>query len=290
MLKDQLYELRHLAKVYSRTKAKVICVTSGKGGVGKTNLSVNLAYAIAERGKSVILIDLDLGLANIDILLNLNPRYNIYHLISGEATIDDIITPTEKKGVSVITGASGIEEIANLDEKKRAFLLDELETLQYRADYIILDTSAGISKNVIAFASSSDQVIIIATAEPTSIIDAYAVIKLISKYSKFVSLKLLLNMVKNKDEYERLSTYFSDITRRFLNIYIEPIGFVISDKVVPISVKNKSVFIDSFPNSYAAMNIRCIAERLVKLNYSSGDKLQEESFFKKLWDTFLGKR
>ena len=188
-MEDQAQKLRELMKAKPVTapvakKTRVITVASGKGGVGKTNMSVNMAIAYARLGKRVIIMDADLGLANVNILLNIIPKYNLYHVIRKQKTMREIMVDTDY-GIQMIAGASGFSKIANLNEEERQSFITELYTLS-NADIIIIDTSAGVSSNVLSFIAAADEAIIITTPEPTAITDAYGIIKIIATDRKSV--------------------------------------------------------------------------------------------------------
>ncbi|HOX19102.1 MAG TPA: AAA family ATPase, partial [Spirochaetales bacterium] len=182
-MEDQAQKLRELVKskpsaAPTQKKTRIITVASGKGGVGKTNLSVNLALAYAQQGKRVIVMDADLGLANVNIMLNMIPRFNLYHVIRKQKTMREIILDTEY-GIQIVAGASGFSKIANLSDEERQNFVSELYTLS-SADIIIIDTSAGVSANVLDFIAAADDAIIVTTPEPTAITDAYGIIKIIA--------------------------------------------------------------------------------------------------------------
>ena len=180
---DQAENLRKMMKSgaanKSNPKTRVITISSGKGGVGKTNIAVNLGIAFAELGKKVVVMDADLGLANVNVLLGIIPKYNLFQLIKKQKTMKDIIIDTEY-GIEIIAGASGFSKIANLNEEERGAFIRELDVLSY-ADIVIVDTGAGVSQNVLDFIVATDEAIIITTPEPTAITDAYGIIKIIER-------------------------------------------------------------------------------------------------------------
>ncbi|MDR1108269.1 MAG: AAA family ATPase, partial [Spirochaetaceae bacterium] len=178
-------------------KTRIVTITSGKGGVGKTNMSVNMALAYARLGKKVVVMDADLGLANVNVMLNIVPKFNLYHVISKQKTMKEILIETDY-GISIVAGASGFSKIANLNETERQNFIDELDTLA-NADIIIIDTSAGVSSNVLDFIAAADDAVIVTTPEPTAITDAYGIIKIISTEidNLNMGLKLVVNRVKS---------------------------------------------------------------------------------------------
>ena len=236
--------------------AKIITISSGKGGVGKTNFSVNLAIALAKLGKRVSLIDADLGLANVDVLMDLVPKYNLNHVLRMEKTVDEIIVEGPY-GVNIISGGSGLLEMANLTKEKLNRLIDGLQVLNERSDYILIDTGAGLSDSVISFVEAAHDVILIVTPDPTSITDAYALIKNIHQMDK--NLRIVVNRVdSNKEGYE----VFNKIhlaAKRFLNSEIEHLGFIYEDSSVKKSVKIQTPFMLAYPNSLASKGVEMIA-------------------------------
>jgi flagellar biosynthesis protein FlhG len=185
-MEDQAEKLRELMRQKPgqapQKRTRIIAVASGKGGVGKTNVSVNLAIAYARQGKKVIVMDADLGLANVNVMLNMIPKFNLYHVIRKQKSMRDIILDTEY-GIQIVAGASGFSKIANLTDDEREGFISELYTLS-QADIIIIDTSAGVSNNVLGFVAAADDAIIVTTPEPTAITDAYGIIKIIAPRSR----------------------------------------------------------------------------------------------------------
>ena len=260
MILDQAERLRELAR-RGRRRARVVAVTSGKGGVGKTNLAVNLAVAAASRGRSTLLLDLDLGLANVDILLNLSPRHTLAHVLAGGRSLSDIILPGPG-GVRVVPGASGVPKLADLGREGREELLRELTDLEAGADLVILDTGAGISRNVIAFASAADEVVVVATPEPTSILDAFAAIKVLSREDALGKVRLVVNQCSGRAEAEAVSARITSACRQFLQLPVERMGYVISDFHVGEAVRMRRPVVLAFPSSPASRCIRTLEGKL----------------------------
>ncbi len=262
--------------------SRVIAVTSGKGGVGKTNLAVNLAIALSQLGQRVIVLDMDLGLANVDVLLDVNARYNLAHVIQGKRDIADAIIEAPG-GIRILPGASGIESLANVSAEERHMLLQSLQRLQDDTDFIVIDTSAGVSRNVIAFAACSDETVIVTTPEPTAMIDAYALIKLLAKEDSPVENKLVVNMAGNRMEAERVANGIVTVAHRFLNVYVEKLGYVLSDSVVPAAVRRKVPFMLDAPRSHASACVLSIARALcAKDNGRQRGEAKSEGFFVRL--------
>lgn len=219
---DQAQQLREMMKgreeapVQEKKNTRIIAVTSGKGGVGKTNMSVNIAIAYAQLGKKVIVMDADLGLANVNVALGIIPKYNLYHVIRKQKRLEDIILDTDY-GISFVAGASGFSKIANLTAEERESFVVELASLS-SADVIIIDTSAGVSANVLSFVAAADDAIIVTTPEPTAITDAYGIIKIIATEidSLNLGLKLIVNRVKSVTEGKRLPNGSSTLPDSFL--------------------------------------------------------------------------
>jgi flagellar biosynthesis protein FlhG len=245
-------------------KTRIIAITSGKGGVGKSNLAVNMAIAYAEMGKKVILIDGDLGMANINVLLNIVPKYNLMHVITQQKKMHEITIDTEF-GIKFIAGANGFSRIANLNEDELQYFADEFSTIG-NTDIIIIDTGAGIAKSVLQFVAAADDVFVVTTPEPTAITDAYGIIKIITTelLNKELNLKLLVNRVRSADEGKRISDRIINIVGQFLNYKVDYIGYVYDDPSVSASVIRQKPFIVVSPTSKPAMCIKHIVGRIEK--------------------------
>jgi flagellar biosynthesis protein FlhG len=272
---DQAANLRRLVlekKPDGSSATRTIVITSGKGGVGKTSLSVSLAIAIAQDGKSVTLLDADLGLANINVILGIIPKYNLYHVIKGKKKLKDIIIEVPE-GIKIIAGASGFQQLANLDVKQRDEFIHSIAELA-NDDFLIVDTGAGISQNVLSFVMAADEVIVVTTPEPTAITDAYGIIKAIASQSNEKHIKLIVNRAQSVAEGKRVAQRVINIAGQFLNIKVEELGFVYEDLYVPKSVRNQKPFIVSYPNSKASGCVKVIADRInnkeIELNKGTG--------------------
>jgi flagellar biosynthesis protein FlhG len=243
-------------------KARIITVTSGKGGVGKTNLSVNMALAFARIGKKVIVMDADLGLANVNVMLNMIPKYNLYHVIKKQKTIREILVETEY-GISIVAGASGFSQIANMNEENRKDFIAELETLS-NADIIIIDTSAGVSSNVLDFIAAADDAVIVTTPEPTAITDAYGIIKIIAtEYDSLnMGLKLVVNRAKGAAQAKSVADRMINIAGQFLNLKLDYLGFIYDDVSVPNAVLRQKPFMVVDPKCKASICVQHIVERM----------------------------
>ncbi|MCL2441102.1 MAG: MinD/ParA family protein [Treponema sp.] len=243
-------------------KARIITVTSGKGGVGKTNLSVNMALAFARLGKKVVVMDADLGLANVNVMLNMIPKYNLYHVIKKQKTIREILVETEY-GISIVAGASGFSQIANMGEVDRKDFISELDTLS-NADIIIIDTSAGVSSNVLDFIAAADDAVIITTPEPTAITDAYGIIKIIAtEYDSLnMGLKLVVNRAKGAAQAKSVADRMINIAGQFLNLKVDYLGFIYDDTSVPNAVLRQKPFMVVDPKCKASICVQHIVDRM----------------------------
>jgi flagellar biosynthesis protein FlhG len=245
-------------------KTRIVTVASGKGGVGKTNTSVNMALAYARMGKKVVVMDADLGLANVNVILNMIPKYNLYHVIRKQKTMREILVETEY-GISIVAGASGFSKIANLTDEERLNFIEELSTLS-NADIIIIDTGAGVSINVVDFIAAADDAVIITTPEPTAITDAYGIIKIIATEidNLSISVKLVVNRVHNVAEGKKVADRLIGIASQFLNTKVDYLGFIYEDPVVSQAVLKQKPFMVIDPRAKASQCIQHIVGRLEK--------------------------
>jgi len=278
---DQAANLRKLVVKNNLTKkTKTISITSGKGGVGKTSMAVSLAIALAKGGSSVTLLDADLGLANINVILGVIPKYNLYHVIKGKKSLRDIVIDVPE-GIRIIAGASGFHQLANLDAKQRNDFIGAVSEIA-SDDYMIIDTGAGVSQNVLSFVIASDEVIVITTPEPTAITDAYGIIKSIASQSPEKSVKLLVNRVQSVSEGKRVAQRVINIAGQFLNIKVESLGFIFDDIYVARSVRNQKPFIISYPKSKASICISMIADRIENKDVDKKRGSGVVSFFRRM--------
>jgi flagellar biosynthesis protein FlhG len=244
-------------------RVRVISVTSGKGGVGKTNVVANLAMAMGKMGKRVLILDADLGLANMDILLGLNPKFTIQHVISGERRLQEVILSTPG-GCHLLPAASGIQELTDLDYSQRLFLLNELDALQDQFDILLIDTGAGISANVMYFNFAAMERIVVVTNEPTSMTDAYALIKVLTKKYRQRKFKILVNIARNPEEGLRIFKQLSLVVDRFLGSpSMDYLGCVQHDENVPRSVRQQQTVVQRYPTTRASKDFIELAERML---------------------------
>jgi flagellar biosynthesis protein FlhG len=255
-----------------RRRAAVIAITSGKGGVGKSNIAVNLAIKLSMAGKETVLLDADLGLANADVLCNMDLRSNLSHVIGRHKTLQDVIV-TGPGGFGLIGGASGLARMADLSDLDRQRLVDAMAELEQRADVILIDTGAGISPNVLTFTRAADHVLVVTTPEPTAITDAYAVIKVIARQAAADGqalnsdaagqrMSLLVNQVRTAGEARVVHERIAKVARQFLNVKVFDAGYVLHDEAVSDAVRRRTPFVVSAPRSAAAQCIAHLAMRL----------------------------
>ncbi len=272
---DQAEKLRELVG-YSESsqqtgkKTRIITVASGKGGVGKSNIAINLALGFAKLGKGVVVLDADLGLANVNVILGVIPRYNLYHMMRQQKTMKEIITDTSY-GIQIVAGASGFSKIANLSEEERRSFIMELSNLG-QADVLIIDTSAGVSSNVLDFVAAADDAIVVTTPEPTAITDAYGIIKIIATEinNPRMNLKLLVNRVPTVTDAKKVSDRVINIASQFLNIKVDYLGFVYEDAHVQQAVLRQKPFLVTDPHCKASLCIMNVVSRLEKIDFKEG--------------------
>lgn len=264
--------------------ARVIAVTSGKGGVGKTSLSVNIAIQISKMGKRVVILDADFGLANVEVMLGIRPQYTLLDLIYNGRTIDEIITQGPN-GIGFISGGSGISELASLDNGSIKLLISELVKLDGMYDVVIIDTGAGITDSVMEFVMVSPEVLLVITPEPTSITDAYSLLKVLRRKSDFNPLYKTINIISNRVDNERegveIYEKINTVSSKFLNTKLNYYGSVSYDKSVSSAVIAQRPVVEAFPTSMAAKDIKVIAHKLMhqkRENYKKRDGIAKVFF------------
>jgi flagellar biosynthesis protein FlhG len=252
----------------STDSVQVIAVTSGKGGVGKTNVVANLAYSLCRLKRRVVILDADMGLANLDVLLGLIPKYTLEHMLMGERSLEEIMIEGPG-GVKILPASSGIQELTDLTSQQRMALLGQLESLNRWADVLLIDTAAGISSNVTFFNTMANEIVVVASPEPTSITDAYAMIKVLSTRYHEKHFHLLVNFVRNESEGLEVYRQLSTVTERFLNLSICYLGFIPTDGHVQKAVKRQRAVAELFPNASASRSFLGLAEKIARLSVSS---------------------
>ncbi len=257
---------------------RAIAITSGKGGVGKSNISLNLSLALTRLKKQICLFDADLGLANVDVLLGVHPQYNIQHVLSGEKTISEIMLEVSG-GLKVISGGSGIDKLANLDLITQELLLRSFHRLDQDFDILLIDTGAGISRQVTNFVLAANEVIVILTPEPTSLTDAYAMIKFITIRSAMTKIQILVNMAKNEEEGMEIFSKIEMIVRRFLGKEISYLGSLLMDNELKQAVRHQIPVIQVAPRSLFAAGINQVAKKICGMIVSP----PQASYFSRLF-------
>lgn len=230
----------------------VIAVASGKGGVGKTNIVANVAMGLSKAGKRVLVLDADLGLGNMDVLLGLVPEHTIEHVLAGTHSLDDVIVDGPG-GIRVLPASSGVPQLTSLDHTQQMVLLEQLETLSQDVDVLLIDTGAGISQNVTFFTSSAQDAIVVVSPEPTSLTDAYALIKVLTKQYRERRFKVLVNMAKSPRDAADVFRKLDTAADRFLHVALEYVGYIPQDDYVPLAVMQQKALLELFPASPAAL-------------------------------------
>lgn len=254
---DQAAGIRKMSQKHLKP-VRVIAVTSGKGGVGKTNLSVNLGVALAQMKRRVILLDADMGLANVDILLGLSPQYNLSHVLQGDKTLQEIMLEGPA-GLKVIPASSGIQQMAELAVTEQAGIIRAFSELDDDLDVLIVDTAAGISSAVVNFARACQEIIVVVCDEPTSLTDAYAYIKLLNRDYGLSKFHIVSNMVNNMQQGQQLFIKLSKVTDRYLDVRLNFAGAVPYDETLRKAVQKQTAIVDAFPDSKASKAIRKLA-------------------------------
>jgi flagellar biosynthesis protein FlhG len=262
---EALRQLVHAKESPAKTTTRIITVTSGKGGVGKSNVSLNFAMALQKRGYRTLLFDADVGMANIDVLLGTPAPYNLFHLLKREKSIWDIIH-TGPGGLKFIAGGSGFKELIRLSDEEIEYFAEQISLLQGHVDFLLFDTGAGLSKETLRFILAAEETIIVTTPEPTSITDAYALIKMVKTMGHDVPFRLIVNRVGDDREGKQTSDNIQQVAAKFLGLDIPVLGYIPDDAHVSKAVKRQTPLSVAYPDCAAARGI----ERIVAFYLKEG--------------------
>lgn len=254
-------QVKGLQNLNSSSSVMVTAVTSGKGGVGKTNVSINLAVGLAQKGRSVVLFDADLGLANVDVALGLKSNYDIRHVLNGERTLEEILIPGPA-GIKVIPASSGVSGLADLSTQELAGLINTFSELSFPVDNLIVDTGAGIDSTVLSFASACQEIVVVVCDEPSSLTDAYALIKVLNKEKKVNRFQILANMVEDDAQGRDLFQKVSTVTDRFLVAHLGYLGHIPWDDYMKKAVQKQRAVVELYPRSKVAVAFKQLVDQV----------------------------
>jgi len=267
--------------------ARIMAITSGKGGVGKTNIVANLGFALTKLGKRVLIFDADLGLGNLDVLLGLAPKYDLSHVVMGGKGISDITVEGPGR-MKILPAASGVQELTKLSSPQRNRLVEEFEGLEQSVDMLLIDTAAGISSNVMYFNANAEDIIVVVSPEPTAMTDAYALMKVL--YLKYAEsrFKVVVNLVRDASEGREVFRQLKVVTDRFLDISLEYLGHILFDENITKCVKRQRVVIESFPETGASTCFLALAKRICEEPMNSGERRRPKKFLSCFMDEEQG--
>jgi flagellar biosynthesis protein FlhG len=258
--------------------SRVLAVTSGKGGVGKTNIAANLALCLAGSNKRVLLVDADISLGNLDLVLNIQSRYNISHVINGSKRVEDIVQ-TGPRGLRIICGASGIDQLADICEDEQHRLLGHLSTLQDDTDVIVIDTAAGIAGSVVGFCLAADHVLVVTTPEATAMTDAYGMIKVLVRKQYEGPISVVVNMARDAAEGKHTYQRLADVAKRFLRADVYYAGVLLKDERLCSAVRARKPVVLAYPRSQISSALSALATRIGGIECSNRD---QGSFFRRV--------
>ncbi len=260
---------------------RVLAVTGGKGGVGKTTVSANLAVALAERGREVLVLDADLGLANIDVLLGLQPRWNLSHVLAGERTLDEVLVPGPR-GIRIVPASSGVRQMANLGTLEHGGLIRAFGDLPGRVDWLVVDTAAGIHDSVLTFAAAAHHALVVVCDEPASLTDAYALIKVLSRERGLARFKVVASQTRSPGEGRELYQKLVRVCDRFLDVTLEFAGSVPHDEFVRRAIQRQAAVVEAYPGCIASQAFKNLAARADTWSAPEGARGDLEFFVERL--------
>ncbi len=287
---DQANTLRNLGSSASNKgpdtegrPTRVYAITSGKGGVGKTAVVANTAVSLAKLGKKVLVLDADLGLANIDVVFGLAPKYNLNHFFAGENELEEILADGPH-GIKILPAGSGVQNFTRLDAQQKLRLLDGLDLMHNDFDYVLIDTEAGISENVTYFNTAAQEILIVTTPEPTAITDAYALMKLLSTQYHEKRFNLVVNQIQNENEALDVYRKLTMVSNRYLDISIDFLGSIPADRQMVDAIRKQKVIVDLYPSSKISTAFANLAVTICAEQVTSEAKGGVQFFWKKLLD------
>lgn len=270
-----------LRRMINPKPIRAIAVTGGKGGVGKTNVSVNLAIALAEEGQKVMVLDADLGLANVDVSLGLHPKYDLSHVLTGERELKEVLVEGPA-GIQIIPGASGVQQLAELSNAEHAGLIRAFGDIAGDIDTLIVDTAAGISDTVLSFSRAAHEILVVVCDEPASITDAYALIKLLNRDYGHNRFRLLANMVRSVQEGRELYNKMCRVTDQYLDVMMSYTGAIPYDESLRKAVRSQKAVVQAFPRSKSTQAFRQLAKKVDAMPLPSGANGQVQFFVERL--------
>lgn len=261
-----------------QASSRVIAITSGKGGVGKTNVAANLALCLAAAKKRVLLLDADISLGNLDLVMNVRSRYNISHVINGQKRVEDIVQDGPE-GLKIICGASGLDRLADIDEQEQQRLITHLATLQDDSDIILIDTAAGIAGSVVSFCLAADHVLVVTTPDPTAMTDAYGMIKVLVRKQYAGPISVIVNMARDAADGKRTYQRLADVAKRFLQADLYYAGVLLKDEHLCAAVRARKPVVLAYPKSHISSSFTALAARVGGTEYG---KRSQGGFFRKV--------
>ena len=276
-----------IEEMNSTRPVKVIAVTGGKGGVGKTTVSANLAVALAAQGRDVMLVDADFGMANVDVVLGLHTRFHLGHVVRGECTLEEAIV-TGPHGLQIVPSASGIKRMANLSEAEQAGIIRAFSDLYHRVGTLVVDTAAGLHESVLTFSQAAHHVVVVVCDEPASITDAYALIKVLSREHGVQRFQILASQTRRSGEGPDLFQKISKVCDRFLNVHLEFAGSVPFDDYLRRAVQRQTAVVEAYPASISSVALKNLAMKADKWSVPQGARGHLEFFVERMVGAQIG--